>query len=69
LSLQNLWNIITNPDIEAKLLAMPHETMTDMPHCMYPEGLYTALQEMATIGHPIIVTENGCADADDTRSE
>jgi beta-glucosidase/6-phospho-beta-glucosidase/beta-galactosidase len=65
--LQNLWNVITNPDIEGKLLAMPHETMTDMPHCMYPEGLYTALQEMATIGHPIIVTENGCADADDTR--
>eukprot|EP00953_Heterococcus_sp_UTEX-ZZ885_P029939 15850-Heterococcus_DN1.PRE.2 len=65
----NLWNVITNPDIEGKLLAMPHETMTDMPHCMYPEGLYTALQEMATIGHPIIVTENGCADADDTRRQ
>lgn len=41
--------------------------MTDMPHCMYPEGLYSALKVMGTLGHPVYVTENGIADADDTR--
>ncbi|CAN0241580.1 unnamed protein product [Discosporangium mesarthrocarpum] len=48
---------------------MPHETMTDMPHCVYPEGIYCALKarRMSRIGHPLYVTENGIADADDTR--
>lgn len=63
----NFWNIVFNPDLEAKLLAQKHEIMTDMPNCMYPEGLYSALLTMATIGHPIIVTESGIADRDDSR--
>lgn len=53
--------------MEEKLKALPAETMTDMPHCIYPEGLYCALKAMSAIGHPIYVTENGVADADDTR--
>ncbi len=48
-------------------MALPAETMTDMPHCIYPEGLYCALKTMSTIGHPMYVTENGIADADDSR--
>ena len=53
--------------MEDKVLALPTETMTDMPHCMYPEGLYSSLKTMCAIGHPVYVTENGIADADDTR--
>lgn len=53
--------------MEEKLRALPAETMTDMPHCIYPEGLYCALKTMSAIGHPLYVTENGVADADDTR--
>ncbi|CAM9751672.1 unnamed protein product [Ectocarpus sp. 8 AP-2014] len=63
----SLWNVIFEPDMEEKLRALPAETMTDMPHCIYPEGLYCALKAMSAIGHPIYVTENGIADADDTR--
>ncbi|CAN0057143.1 unnamed protein product, partial [Ectocarpus sp. 13 AM-2016] len=63
----SLWNVIFEPDMEEKLRALPAETMTDMPHCIYPEGLYCALKAMSAIGHPIYVTENGVADADDTR--
>ncbi|CAN0040737.1 unnamed protein product, partial [Ectocarpus sp. 4 AP-2014] len=63
----SLWNVIFEPDMEEKLRALPAETMTDMPHCMYPEGLYCALKAISAIGHPIYVTENGIADADDTR--
>lgn len=63
----SLWNIIFEPEKESKLLALPAETMTDMPHCIYPEGLYSALKTMCAIGHPVYVTENGIADADDTR--
>lgn len=55
------------PETEEKLMALPAETMTDMPHCIYPEGLYSALKVMCGIGHPVYVTENGIADADDTR--
>ena len=63
----SLWSVVFEPDMEEKLHALPAETMTDMPHCIYPEGLYCALKTMSTIGHPLYVTENGVADADDTR--
>lgn len=62
-----MWNVIFEPEVEEKLLALPSELMTDMPHCIYPEGLYSALKTMSAIGHPLYVTENGVADADDTR--
>ena len=38
------------------------EIMTDMPYAIHAEGLYKALQHVATIGLPIYVTENGIAD-------
>lgn len=63
----SVWSVVFEPDVEEKLHALPAETMTDMPHCIYPEGLYCALKTMSAIGHPLYVTENGVADADDTR--
>ncbi len=43
------------------------DTMTDMPYVIYPEGFYRALHQVATLGVPIYVTENGIADAKDDR--
>jgi len=45
----------------------PGEVMTDMPYASYPEGFRQALLEMAELGKPIYVTENGIADAKDDR--
>tara|TARA_Y100000996_G_C22123736_1_gene479219 strand:- start:131 stop:475 length:345 start_codon:yes stop_codon:yes gene_type:complete len=43
--------------------------MTDMPYAIYPEGLYRAIKQAGKINKPIIITENGIADAmDDRRS-
>jgi beta-glucosidase len=47
----------------------PGDVMTDMPYPLYPEGLYRALHLVAGLGKPIIVTENGIADARDDRRE
>jgi len=33
----------------------------------HPTGLYTGLKEMATLGYPLMVTENGIADSEDSR--
>lgn len=43
----------------------PHEIMTDMPYGIYAQGFYNALVDVAKIGVPIYVTENGIADAQD----
>lgn len=43
------------------------EIMTDMPYAMYGKGFYNAIADVATIGVPIYITENGLADAADTR--
>jgi beta-glucosidase len=45
----------------------PGDVMTDMPYAVYPEGLYRALRDVAALGKPIMVTENGIADARDDR--
>lgn len=37
----------------------------DMPYVLYPEGFYNAIQRVEKLGLPIIVTENGAADAPD----
>ncbi len=36
--------------------------MTDMPYEIYAEGLYRAIADMARLGTPIYITENGIAD-------
>ncbi len=40
---------------------------SDMGWAIYPEGLYYAVKRIAHIGVPIIITENGLADANDTQ--
>ncbi len=41
------------------------EIKTDMGYGCYPEGLYRALIELAPLGKPIYITENGLADTRD----
>ncbi len=48
-------------------LPYPGETMTDMDYTIYPEGLYRAIKRVAKLEKPIIITENGIADAKDDR--
>ena len=36
-----------------------------MPYTIYPQGFYDALHKAAALGKPLIVTENGVADAED----
>lgn len=51
-----------------------HEIKTDMPYCIYAEGLYRAIKDVSeriTVAQciPIYITENGIADAKDDRRE
>jgi beta-glucosidase len=63
----NFSNVLFNSNLEEKLSVNQHEIISDMPQqAIYAEGLYSAIREMASIGHPVIVTENGIADASDT---
>ena len=43
------------------------DIMTDMPYAIYPEGLYRAIKKVNRLNKPIIITENGIADAKDDR--
>jgi beta-glucosidase len=45
----------------------PDSLLTDMHYTIYPEGFYRAIKEMAGLGKPVYVTENGIADGDDSR--
>ncbi len=46
-----------------------HEIATDMYYGLYAEGIYRALMELALLGKPIYITENGLADDKDDRRE
>lgn len=54
-------------DKALETLMYPGEAPTDMTYTIYPEGLYRAIQEISVLGRPIIITENGIADAKDDR--
>ncbi len=41
--------------------------VTDMGLPIYPEGIYRAIKEVSQLNKPIIITENGLADAMDNR--
>ncbi len=50
------------------------EIKTDMPYCIYPEGMYRSIVDISNRiakpqGIPIYITENGIADAKDDRRE
>jgi beta-glucosidase len=48
-------------------LAVAGEEPTDMPYTIYTEGIYRAIRDVSTLKKPIIITENGIADAKDDR--
>ncbi len=50
-------------------LPVEGEEMTDMPYTIYTEGIYRAIADVADLKKPIIITENGIADAKDDRRE
>ncbi len=67
-------HIVFNFSFDQDKALEPHmpkdEIKTDMEYTMYPEGLYTAIKRISSLGAPIIITENGVADRDDDmRSE
>jgi len=41
------------------------DVMTDMPYAIYAEGIYRAIKFVSSLNVPIIITENGVADAND----
>ena len=43
------------------------DTMTDMQYTIYGEGMYRAIQSVSALDVPIMITENGVADATDDR--
>ncbi len=45
------------------------DTMTDMPYTIYGEGIYRAIKSVSVLDVPILITENGVADAEDNRRE
>lgn len=45
------------------------ESVTDMGWEIYPKGIYHVLKELKRYKKPIYITENGLADADDSRRE
>ncbi len=61
----NAMDFSFNLDEALKTRMYPGETPTDMDYTMYPEGLYRAIKEISVLNVPIIITENGVADADD----
>ena len=45
------------------------DILTDMPYTIYGEGIYRAIETVSALDVPIIITENGVADAEDNRRE
>ena len=45
------------------------DILTDMPYTIYGEGIYRAIEDVSSLGVPIIITENGVADSEDNRRE
>ncbi len=43
------------------------DILTDMPYTIYGEGMYRAIESVSALNVPIIITENGVADAADDR--
>ena len=52
------------------LMYKKNDIMTDMPYTIYAEGIYRAIKLVSKLNLPIIITENGVADKNDSiRSE
>ena len=48
-------------------MARPGQILTDFSYTIYPEGFYRAIDDVAKIGKPIYITENGIPDKRDDR--
>merc|ERR1712080_20162 len=61
----SVWNAIFEPEETRKMHPSKDGgvVMTDFNYPVYPEGFYSALHQLAECGKPIIVCENGIADA------
>ena len=46
-----------------------YNPIQDVPYTIYGEGLYRAIQSVSALDVPIMITENGIADAEDSRRE
>ena len=46
-----------------------NDILTDMPYSIYGEGLYRAIRSVSVLNIPIMITENGIADAEDDKRE
>lgn len=55
--------------ISLRKKSIPAEKRTDLGWETYPEGMYDVLVELKKYNLPIYITENGLADADDTKRE
>lgn len=55
--------------ITPKKREIPQEKRTDLGWEIYPEGIYEVLMEIKKYNLPIYITENGLADADDSKRE
>jgi beta-glucosidase len=62
------WDIVM-PFINVNDESDPQLVTTDMGWAIYPEGLYRAIKQVAPLKVPIYITENGIADAVDTRRD
>lgn len=47
----------------------PNETMTDMEYPSFPRGIYEAIKDMAELGVPLYITENGIPDQRDVNRD
>jgi beta-glucosidase len=61
----NAMDFSLNLDDALERKMYPGEKPTDMDYTMYPEGFYRAIKEISVLNKPIIITENGVADAED----
>jgi beta-glucosidase len=52
--------------IDGLWIKNPHQKVSDLGWDMYPSGLYHVIDEISKYQKPIIITENGLADAQDT---
>ena len=48
------------------LMYKKNDIMTDMPYTIYAEGIYRAIKLVSKLNLPIIITENGVADKNDS---
>lgn len=62
-------NYYTRMVFSRKKRSISDENLTDLNWEMYPEGIYNILSSLKKYNLPVYITENGLADAEDSRRE